>query len=38
LHDASIKAMGADLGLLAGGVINRWRDTKAPNALPFAER
>ena len=38
LHDASIKAMGAALGLLAGWVINRWRETKAPNALPFAER
>jgi VanZ family protein len=38
LHDASVKAMGTALGLLAGWVINRWRDTKAPNALPFAER
>ncbi|AUW42016.1 VanZ family protein [Rhizobium leguminosarum] len=38
LHDAGIKAMGAALGLLAGWVINRWRETKASNALPFAER
>lgn len=38
LHDAGIKAMGAALGLLAGWVINRWRDAKAPNALPLAER
>ena len=38
LHDASIKAMGAALGLLAGWVINRWRETKAPNALPLTER
>jgi VanZ family protein len=37
LHDAGVKAMGAALGLLAGWVINKWRDTKAPNALPFAE-
>ncbi|WP_064838178.1 MULTISPECIES: antibiotic resistance protein VanZ [unclassified Rhizobium] len=27
LHDAGIKAMGAALGLLAGWVINRWRET-----------
>jgi VanZ family protein len=38
LHDASVKAMGAALGLLAGWVINRWRETKAPNALPLTER
>ncbi|MBP2446196.1 VanZ family protein [Rhizobium leguminosarum] len=38
LHDAGIKAMGAALGLLAGWVINRWRGTKAPDALPLAER
>nr|WP_245441474.1 VanZ family protein [Rhizobium vallis] len=38
LHDAGIKAMGAALGLLAGWVINRWRDTKASNALPLTER
>ena len=38
LHDAGIKAMGAAVGLLAGWVINRRRDTKAPNALPLAER
>ncbi|MBY5868546.1 VanZ family protein [Rhizobium leguminosarum] len=38
LHDAGIKAAGAALGLLAGWLINRWRETKAPNALPFTER
>lgn len=38
LHDAGVKAMGAALGLLAGWVINRWRDARAPSALPFAER
>lgn len=38
LHDAAIKAMGAALGLLAGWVINKWREAKAPNALPLAER
>lgn len=38
LHDAGIKAMGAALGLVAGWVINRWRESKAPNGLPFAER
>ncbi|WP_197727465.1 VanZ family protein [Rhizobium leguminosarum] len=38
LHDASVKAMGAALGLLAGWVINRWRETKAPNTLPLTER
>ncbi|UVD58285.1 VanZ family protein [Rhizobium sp. Pop5] len=38
LHDAGIKAMGAALGLLAGWVINRWRDTKAATALPLTER
>ncbi|MBX5092610.1 VanZ family protein [Rhizobium lentis] len=37
LHDAGIKAMGAALGLLAGWVINKWRESKAPNSLPFAE-
>nr|WP_246697890.1 VanZ family protein [Rhizobium sp. WYCCWR 11128] len=38
LHDAGIKAAGAALGLLAGWLINRWRETKAPNALPLTER
>ncbi|MBY5720516.1 VanZ family protein [Rhizobium leguminosarum] len=38
LHDAGIKAAGAALGLLAGWPINRWRETKAPNALPLTER
>ncbi|ARQ57969.1 MULTISPECIES: VanZ family protein [Rhizobium] len=38
LHDAGVKAMGAALGLLAGWVINRWRETRAANTLPFAER
>lgn len=38
LHDAGVKAMGAALGLLAGWAINKWRDAKTPNALPFAER
>ncbi|MBY3378892.1 MULTISPECIES: VanZ family protein [Rhizobium] len=38
LHDAGIKAGGAALGLLAGWLINRWRETKAPNALPLTER
>ena len=38
LHDAGIKAMGAALGLVAGWVINRWRESRAPNGLPFAER
>nr|WP_245433132.1 VanZ family protein [Rhizobium sp. L43] len=38
LHDAGVKAMGAALGLLAGWVFNRWRESKAPNAVPFAER
>lgn len=38
LHDASVKAMGAALGLLAGWGINRWRDARASNALPLAER
>nr|WP_259666980.1 VanZ family protein [Rhizobium lentis] len=37
LHDAGIKAMGAALGLLAGWVINKWRESKTPNSLPFAE-
>ncbi|WP_184452668.1 VanZ family protein [Rhizobium aethiopicum] len=38
LHDAGIKAMGAAVGLVAGWVINRWRESKAPDSLPFAER
>ena len=38
LHDAGIKAMGAAIGLVAGWVINRWRDAKASNALPLTER
>ena len=38
LHDAGIKAMGAGLGLLAGWVINKWRDAKAPDTLPLTER
>lgn len=38
LHDAGIKAAGAALGLLAGWLINRWRETKAPNVLPLTER
>ncbi|WP_064834653.1 VanZ family protein [Rhizobium phaseoli] len=38
LHDAGVKAMGAALGLLGGWVINRWRETRAPNTLPVAER
>ncbi|MGO8161524.1 VanZ family protein, partial [Rhizobium leguminosarum] len=29
---------GAALGLLAGWLINKWRETKAPNALPLTER
>lgn len=37
LHDAGIKAMGAALGLVAGWVVNRWRESKAANSLPFAE-
>ncbi|MBX4953928.1 VanZ family protein [Rhizobium lentis] len=37
LHDAGIKAMGSALGLLAGWVINKWRESKTPNSLPFAE-
>ncbi|ASR06786.1 VanZ family protein [Rhizobium leguminosarum bv. viciae] len=38
LHDAGIKAAGAALGLLAGWLINRWRETKAPDTLPLTER
>ncbi|MBX5253613.1 VanZ family protein [Rhizobium sp. NLR4b] len=38
LHDAGIKAMGAALGLVAGWVINRWRESRAPSGLPFTER
>ena len=38
LHDAGIKAMGAAIGLVAGWVINRWRDARSPSALPLAER
>ncbi|MBB4238131.1 VanZ family protein [Rhizobium esperanzae] len=38
LHDAGVKAVGAALGLLAGWVINRWRESKAPSTVPFAER
>ncbi|MBX4872538.1 VanZ family protein [Rhizobium bangladeshense] len=38
LHDAGFKALGAALGLLAGWVINKWRESKAPNSLPLAER
>lgn len=38
LHDAGVKAMGATLGLLAGWVINRWRETRAPRPVPLTER
>ncbi|MEB3043780.1 VanZ family protein [Rhizobium mulingense] len=38
LHDAGVKAMGATLGLLAGWVVNKWRETRAPDTLPVAER
>lgn len=40
LHDASVKAMGAALGLLVGWVFNKWREAKAETnpATGFAGR
>ncbi|MFS8146910.1 antibiotic resistance protein VanZ [Rhizobium sp. R635] len=35
LHDAGIKAVGAAIGLVAGWVINKWREARA---LPLAEQ
>ncbi|MBX4949584.1 VanZ family protein [Rhizobium binae] len=38
LHDAGVKAMGAALGLLAGWVINRWRESRGPSPVTLTER
>ncbi|MET3754973.1 VanZ family protein [Rhizobium binae] len=38
LHDAGVKAMGAALGLLAGWVINRWRESRGSSPVTLTER